>query len=101
MLLEQVRWPELTGLSKRIFVVPLGSMEQHGRHLPLFTDSLIISDIAGRLEGLCTDQIVMLPVQWLGHSPHHRRFGCVSLDLDPYIQMVRGICRSLVGLGGR
>ncbi len=101
MLLEHVRWPELGSLTGRIFVAPLGSMEQHGHHLPLFTDSFIISRIASRLEELCGDKIVLLPAQWLGHSPHHRRFGCLSLDLPPYVEMIRGLCRSLVGLGAR
>ena len=79
MRLEHARWPELSGLSDKIFVVPLGSLEQHGKHLPVFTDSLIISYVADRVEQLCSDKIVLLPVQWLGHSPHHRRFGCISL----------------------
>lgn len=101
MRLEQAHWPELSSLRDRIFVVPLGSMEQHGHHLPLFTDSLIVGHVADRAEQLCSDQIVLLPVQWLGHSPHHRRFGCVSLDLMPYVDMIRGICRSLVHIGAR
>jgi creatinine amidohydrolase len=101
MRLEHARWPELPGLSNKIFVVPLGSLEQHGRHLPVFTDSLIISYLADRVEQLCSEKIVLLPVQWLGHSPHHRRFGCISLDLIPYIQMICGMCRSLVALGAR
>ena len=101
MRLERVRWPELAGLAGRVFVVPLGSMEQHGHHLPLFTDSLIVSQVAERLDQLRGDRIVLLPVQWLGHSPHHRRFGCVSLDLFPYVEMIRGLCRSLVGMGAR
>lgn len=82
-------------------MVPLGSLEQHGPHLPLFTDSLIISHIANRIEELRSNAIVLLPVQWLGHSPHHRRFGCVSLDLLPYVELIRGICRSLIKLGAR
>jgi creatinine amidohydrolase len=53
------------------------------------------------VEKLRTDKIVMLPVQWLGHSPHHRRFGSVSLDLMPYVEMIRGMCRSLIGIGAR
>lgn len=101
MLLEHTKWPDLASLSKKIFVVPLGSLEQHGHHLPLFTDSFIISRIAARVEELHGDSIVMLPVQWLGHSPHHRRFGCVSLDLTPYVEMIRGMCRSLVAIGAR
>jgi creatinine amidohydrolase len=101
MHLANVGWPDLSGLSNRIFVAPLGSLEQHGPHLPLFTDSLIVSQVAERVEQLRSDRIVLLPVQWLGHSPHHRRFGCVSLDLMPYVEMIRGICRSLVKMGAR
>ena len=67
----------------------------------MFTDSLIISQIADRVEQIRPAEIVLLPVQWLGHSPHHRRFGCVSLDLFPYMEMIRGICRSLIGIGAR
>jgi creatinine amidohydrolase len=101
MRLENARWPDLAGLKERIFLVPLGSLEQHGPHLPLFTDSLIISHVAERIEQLRSERIVVLPVQWLGHSPHHRRFGCISLDLQPYIDLIRGICRSLIDLGAR
>ncbi|HEY3439504.1 MAG TPA: creatininase family protein [Paludibaculum sp.] len=101
MRLEHARWPDLPSLSDRIFVVPLGSLEQHGLHLPVFTDSLIIGNIAERVETLRSDRVVMLPVQWLGHSPHHRKFGCVSLDLFPYIELIRGLCRSLIAIGAR
>jgi creatinine amidohydrolase len=101
MRFENTRWPDIPSLADRIFVVPLGSMEQHGKHLPLYTDSLIIGHIAGRVEALSSERIVMLPVQWLGHSPHHRRFACVSLDLFPYVEMIRGLCRSLVAMGAR
>jgi len=101
MRLANARWPDLAALSDRIFVVPLGSLEQHGKHLPVFTDSLIVGHVADRVEELCSDRIVLLPVQWLGHSPHHRRFGCVSLDLMPYVEMIRGLCRSLVAMGAR
>ena len=101
MRLEHARWPDLPSLSDRIFVVPLGSLEQHGKHLPVFTDSLIIGNVADRVEALRSERVVMLPVQWLGHSPHHRRFGCVSLDLFPYIEMIRGLCRSLIAMGAR
>lgn len=101
MRLEQCYWPDLPALRERIFVVPLGSLEQHGHHLPLVTDTFIISRVAEGLESRRSDKIVMLPVQWLGHSPHHRRFGCVSLDLMPYVDMIRGICRSLIAIGAR
>jgi creatinine amidohydrolase len=101
MRLEHARWPDMPALAGRTFVFPLGSLEQHGKHLPVFTDSMIIRDVADRVEELRSEKIVLLPVQWLGHSPHHRRFACVSLDLMPYIDMIRGTCRSLVAMGAR
>jgi creatinine amidohydrolase len=101
MRLEHVKCPDLPALNDRIFVVPLGSLEQHGKHLPVFTDSMIIGHVADRVEALLSEKVLMLPVQWLGHSPHHRHFGCVSLDLFPYIEMIRGMCRSLVAMGAR
>jgi creatinine amidohydrolase len=101
MKIENLRWPELPASSNRVFVVPLGSIEQHGPHLPLGTDSMIVSEVARRVDAALDGEIVMLPPVWLGHSPHHRRFGCVSLDLFPYIQMIQGICRSLVAMGAR
>jgi creatinine amidohydrolase len=101
MLLQNLRWPDLKEVNRQVFVVPLGSLEQHGEHLPLFTDSYIISEIAARLERERGSEVVLLPTQWLGHSPHHRHFGCVSLDLFPYVQMICGICRSLVSMGAR
>jgi creatinine amidohydrolase len=101
MRIENARWPDLSALRERIFVAPLGSLEQHGPHLPVFTDSLIISHIANRVEELRSESIVLLPVQWLGHSPHHRRFGCISLDFQPYVDLIRGMCQSLIRLGAR
>jgi creatinine amidohydrolase len=101
MLLQNLRWTDLKDVAGHLFIVPLGSMEQHGHHLPLFTDSYIVSEVAKRVEAAMTSEVVMLPTQWLGHSPHHRHFGSVSLDLVPYMQMMCGICRSLVGMGAR
>lgn len=101
MLLQNARWPDLKALADCVFVLPLGSLEQHGRHLPVFTDSLIISHVAARVEELRSEKIALLPTQWLGHSPHHRRFGSVSLDLMPYVEMICGMCRSLIGIGAR
>lgn len=88
-------------LAGKVFVAPLGALEQHGLHLPLATDTLIVSEIARRVEARLPDQVVLTPTQWLGHSPHHARFGCVSLNLRPYMDLAGGICRSLAGMGAR
>ncbi len=101
MRLDELRWTEIESKAGLVFVVPLGSIEQHGPHLPLATDTRIISEIARRVETRLAAEAVFTPAVWLGHSPHHERFGCLSLDVRPYMEMIAGICRSLARLGAR
>ncbi len=79
MKLETLAWPEARSLgreSDRVFVVSLGSFEQHGRHLPMITDTAIITQIARRAESAAPDSVVLSPTPWIGHSPHHRASAC-------------------------
>jgi creatinine amidohydrolase len=101
MLFERLKWRELKETASKVFVVPLGSLEQHGPHLPLGTDSWIVGEIARRIEREAPDEIVLFPPLWLGHSPHHQQFGCVSVDMRPYMDMIGGLCRSLAASGAR
>lgn len=101
MLFDHLAWKETRNLAGKVFLVPLGSLEQHSLHLPLVTDTAIVSAVSSRIEARDAERVVLLPTQWLGHSPHHRRFACVSLDVQPYIDMICGLCRSLVTLGAR
>jgi len=56
---------ELTG---KVVVLPLGSLEQHGHHLPLLTDSMIGGEIARRAEAELGDEALFLPTLWVGAS---------------------------------
>lgn len=46
MRLGERGWVGVEGLRDRVVVLPLGSLEQHGHHLPLLTDTLIGGEIA-------------------------------------------------------
>jgi mycofactocin system creatininase family protein len=75
--LSDATWPELTG--RPLLVVPLGSVEQHGRHLPLATDTVVAQtvaeEVAPRLDGA-----VLAPALAYGASGEHEGFpGTVSL----------------------
>ncbi|QLG61051.1 creatininase family protein [Halorarum salinum] len=68
-----------------VLVVPIGSMEQHGDHLPVSTDSVLVSEIAALGVARVEEDvpILMLPTLWCGYSPHHLSFGgTVSLEFD-------------------
>ena len=81
MYLGDATWPEAgTALADcSLALVPLGSTEQHGPHLPLATDHLIAEALAraaaDRADVVCT------PTVTVGVSPHHRQFhGTMSVD---------------------
>lgn len=99
MVLAQLSWPEIVTARSRVCVVPLGSLEQHGPHLPLWTDTAIVSAIASRLEQRLPDMVLLAPTQPIGYSPHHAHFGCVSLDLKGYMMLIGSLCRSFAAMG--
>ncbi|WP_068277899.1 mycofactocin biosynthesis peptidyl-dipeptidase MftE [Aldersonia kunmingensis] len=85
------RWPELAD-SDATLVVPVGSVEQHGPHLPLSTDTAIAAAIADRLPG------VVAPPVAFGASGEHEGFaGTVSIGTEALrsvlVEMGRSGCR--------
>ena len=51
MLYGEHNWTQIPDLADKVAVVPLGSIEQHGHHLPLLTDTMTGAEIA-RVEEL-------------------------------------------------
>jgi creatinine amidohydrolase len=87
-----------------IVIVPIGSLEQHGPHLPVEVDSLLGEALALRAARLLAEHepVVVLPMLWTGLSEHHMSFGgTVTLDAPAFSALIEGICRSLVRHGFR
>ncbi len=102
MILGEKSWLQARDLTPRIVVLPLGSFEQHGHHLPLLTDSVIGSEIAARAERELGEDALFLPMLWTGHSPHHLAFpGTVSLSSSTFIAVVEDVLESLIAGGFR
>jgi creatinine amidohydrolase len=58
----------------KVVLIPIGHTEQHGYHLPLSTDTLIIGAIAQRTANAIPDQATFLPVMPYGVSTHRSSF---------------------------
>ena len=104
MLLENLSWPEVKRLkpATKVVVLPLGSFEQHGPHLPLTTDTDIVTAIARGVEAARPRQVLCLPTLWPGHSTHHLFFpGTLSVSQKPYIELVVELCSSIVNFGAK
>jgi creatinine amidohydrolase len=98
------RWPEIEAFDKDrvVVVVPIASLEQHGHHLPLLTDTYLATAVAERVHERLTDRILLTPTLWLGASDHHLDFpGTISVPNSLYVEMIKSITRSLVRAGFR
>jgi creatinine amidohydrolase len=94
------RWPQVPDLADRVVVLPLGSLEQHGHHLPLLTDSLICNEIVARAGAELGDLALFLPLVWVGASEHHNRFpGTVTVSHATYVDMLDDMMESLIRSG--
>ncbi len=81
-------------------VVPFGSTEQHGRHMPLGTDAVLGDEIGwGLAERLGA---FLAPTVRLGCSEHHLAFtGTMSLGKETFGSIVSDVAASLSGHGFR
>lgn len=101
-----MRWEELTtrriddlDRDRTVVILPLGSVEQHGNHLPLGTDSILAHDVALATAKLAGDAVV-LPPPWYGFSAHHMRFpGSITLRVETLMALVEDIVGSVIAHG--
>jgi mycofactocin precursor peptide peptidase len=90
--LAELTWPEVPEHS--LLVVPLGSCEQHGPHLPLDTDLRIARALAEAL-GERRDDVVIAPSLTIGASGEHQAFpGTLSIGSEALEQVVVELARS-------
>ena len=89
-------WPELP--ERPLLVVPLGSVEQHGHHLPLATDTVVAEAVA-RAAGL---DGVVAPALPYGASGEHEGFpGTVSIGTEALTTVLVEVGRSACRWAGR
>lgn len=88
-----------------VVILPVGSLEQHGPHLPVEVDSMLGETVALETARRMADRgepVLVLPMLWTGLSEHHMSFGgTVTLDDATFLSVLRCICRSLVRHGFR
>lgn len=101
LILAEMTSPDIDALPRDIVVLmPVASCEQHSLHLPVFTDSMIGEEVARRVHELAPDDVLVLPVQWLGYSQHHIRYpGTLSAVSETHLLLMMDIVSSVVGYG--
>ena len=82
---------------KQIAIIPVGSIEQHGPHLPISTDSDIVTEIASKL----SDRVkgILLPTISYGISDEHFPFFNLSIKKSTLSRILEDVCESLIKNG--
>ena len=92
-----------SGLIQRsIAVLPVAATEQHGPHLPLSVDTVLVDGIiAAALAHLAVDvPVLFLPTQAIGLSPEHARFaGTLTLKNETVLRLWTDIAESVAAAG--
>jgi len=95
--LHERRWPEIETYLETddVALLPVGSTEQHGRHLPVMTDaaeSIGVAVAAGERAG-----VLVAPPLWYGWTPHHMAYpGTITLRAETLTAIIEDVCQSLI-----
>ena len=104
MRFEELRVPDVEALDRErtVVLLPLGSVEQHGRHMPLGCDTILAHAVALAAAERYKGRVAVLPPPWYGFSAHHMAFaGTVTLRAETLMAIVEDIVASLVAHGFR
>ena len=85
--------------SKKIAVIPVGSVEQHGPHLPVSTDSDIVTEVAKRLSK--KGNYLLMPTITTGVSYEHAPYFNLSIKESTLKKVLIDLCESLASNGIR
>ena len=83
-------------------IIPTGSNEGHGPHLPLKVDAATSTYVSCQAAEHLYPQALVTPTLAVGHSPQHMEFpGSMTLRVETQIRVLTDYCQSLMGYGIR
>lgn len=101
---EEFTWPEIREAvaQNRVAVLPVGTVEQHGPHLPLVTDVLTATEMSRMAVQRIPEEAILLPSVYYSFNEHHMDFpGTIAVEGETIIRYVTDIGKSLARHGFR
>ncbi|MCL5068854.1 MAG: creatininase family protein [Thaumarchaeota archaeon] len=98
LILDRMSWTEVKENLKniKIALIPAGSSEQHGPHLPMQVDTACATVVAGAVGELVFPKALVTTPIPIGVSYHHMKFpGTLTVDEDTMMGIVYNVCWSL------
>jgi creatinine amidohydrolase len=95
---DHLTWPEINEAVKlkKVLILPVGSTEQHGFHLPLDVDSRLASQVALEAGRRAHEDVLVLPTVNYGYTHHVMDFpGTINIEPSTFVRMLLDIVRSV------
>jgi creatinine amidohydrolase len=88
--------------AKDVILIPMASLEQHGPHLPLYTDTITAVEISRRVSQMIG--VLHTPPIWMGYSPQHMHGpgmgrGTITVRSSTLLAVMYDVARSLIHHG--
>ena len=103
-LYQHLTWPEMREAAKAqpVVILPIGSVEDHGHHLPLDTDNFLIWSICETAAQKAPGEILLMPHIPYGFETHHRDFpGTIDIEMEHLLHFVLDVTKSVAHHGFR
>jgi creatinine amidohydrolase len=94
---DELTWPEIREAIARqpVVLLPFGAVEDHGLHLPLNTDNLIVEAICLEAARRAPGEMLVMPLVAYGLDEHHMDFpGTISVDMQTLLAYVSQVAIS-------
>lgn len=95
---EKLTWPEINEAAElgKVVVLPVGSTEQHGHHLPLDVDTRLASSVAYAAGERAPHDVLVLPPVAYGYTQHVMDFpGTINIEPETFVRFLLDITRSV------
>jgi creatinine amidohydrolase len=101
-LYQHYTWPEMIEVVKKqpVVVIPIGSVEDHGPHLPLDTDNFLIWSFCEEAARRAGGEILLMPQVPYGFETHHMDFpGTIDIRMEHLFNFMLDITKSVAHHG--
>jgi creatinine amidohydrolase len=99
---DELSWPEINEAveTRKVVLLPVGSTEQHGLHLPLDVDNFLARSICVTAARKAPRELLVMPTIPYGYNEHAIDFpGTIHVAYDTFIAYCLDVCKSVAYAG--
>ena len=99
---DDLTWPEINEavINRKVLLLPVGSTEQHGHHLPLDVDNFLARSVCIAAAKLALKELLVMPTIPYGYNEHAQDFpGTIHVTYQHFVEFCLDVCKSAAYAG--